>query len=129
MEGEIRTLGTGFFFKPNRTGVSAIVLSAMAWPARLKSADSSVWFHTGPARRRLKRRKPVPRVRISPSPPWSRVEQTGKGSKRRWNVWKYLVIEKGLEERFGMHPQNPDPFQSSEEAIAFRNRIAPNRPR
>jgi hypothetical protein len=49
-----------------------------------------------------------------------RVEQTGKGSKRRWNVWKYRAIEKGLEERFGMHPQNPDPFQSSEEAILVK---------
>jgi hypothetical protein len=55
-----------------------------------------------------------------------RVEHTGKGSKRRWNVWRYRVIEKGLEERVGIHPQNRNPFQSSEEAIAFRKQIAPN---
>ncbi len=57
-----------------------------------------------------------------------RVEQTGKGNKRRWNVWKYRVIGKGLEEKVGMHPQNTETFHSFEEAIAFRKRIAPNQP-
>jgi len=55
-----------------------------------------------------------------------RVEQTGKGSKRRWNVWKYRVVGKGLEEKTSMHPENKDPFQNVEAAIAFRKRIAPN---
>ena len=55
-----------------------------------------------------------------------RVEQTGKGSKRRWNVWRYHVIGKGLEEKSSMDAENKDPFHSLEEAIAFRKRIAPN---
>lgn len=57
-----------------------------------------------------------------------RVEQTGKGSKRRWNVWKYHVVGKGLEEKASLHPANKDPFHSVEEANAFRKRIAPNKP-
>jgi hypothetical protein len=57
-----------------------------------------------------------------------RVEQTGKGSKRRRNVWKYRVLGKGLEEKASMHPENKDPFQSLEAAIFFRKRIAPNQP-
>ncbi len=58
-----------------------------------------------------------------------RVEPSGKRSKRRWNVWKYRVVGKGLEERMAMRPENMDPFHSSEEATAFRNWIAPSRPR
>jgi hypothetical protein len=58
-----------------------------------------------------------------------KVEQTGKGAKRRWNVWKYHVLGKGLENRSSMRPENKDPFHSSGEAIAFRKRIAPNRPK
>ena len=49
-----------------------------------------------------------------------RVERTGKSNKRRWNVWKYRAVGKGLEEKVGMHPENKDPFQSVEAAIAFR---------
>ncbi len=55
-----------------------------------------------------------------------RIEQTGRGNKRRWNVWKYRVIAKGSEERVGMRAQNDEPFHSFEEAIAFRKRVAPN---
>ena len=57
-----------------------------------------------------------------------KVEQTGKGSKRRWNVWKYHMVGKGLEERSSMGPENKNPFHSLEEASAFRKRIAPNQP-
>ena len=57
-----------------------------------------------------------------------KVEPTGRRSKRRWNVWKYRFIGKGLEERIAMHPENKDPFHSSEEAVAFRKRIASNQP-
>jgi hypothetical protein len=56
----------------------------------------------------------------------ARIEHTGKGVKRRWNVWRYRVIGKGLEERVGMRPQNKDPFHSKEEALAYRKHIAPN---
>jgi hypothetical protein len=55
-----------------------------------------------------------------------RIEPTGKGAKRRWNVWKYRVISKGVEEKIGMHPQNKEPFHTSDEAIAFRKQIAPD---
>ncbi len=58
-----------------------------------------------------------------------RVESIGRRSKRRWNVWKYRVVGRGLEERTAMGPENSDPFYSSEEAIAFRNLLAPIRPR
>ena len=58
-----------------------------------------------------------------------KVEPIGKRSKRRWNVWKYRVIGKGMEERTAMGPENRDPFHSSQEATALRNRIAPSRPR
>jgi hypothetical protein len=57
-----------------------------------------------------------------------RIEPTGKGAKRRWSVWKYRVIRRGMEEKVGMHPLNRDPFHSLEEAIAFRKSIAPNQP-
>lgn len=56
-----------------------------------------------------------------------KVEPTGRRSKRRWNVWKYRVIGKGME-RTAMGPENKDPFRSSEDAFAFRNRVAPNQP-
>jgi len=38
------------------------------------------------------------------------------------------VIDKGLEEKVSMHPQNKEPFHGFEEASAFRKRIAPNQP-
>jgi hypothetical protein len=57
-----------------------------------------------------------------------RVEHTGKSNKRRWNVWKYRVVGKGLEEKASMHPENKGPFQSVEEAIAFLKQRAPNQP-
>ena len=37
------------------------------------------------------------------------------------------MIGKGLEERVVMQPENKDPFHSSEEASAFRERVALNR--
>jgi hypothetical protein len=64
---------------------------------------------------------------------WSRtmdeiykIEPNGKRSKRRWNVWRYRVIGKGLEEKIAMHPENQNPFHSSQEAIAFLKLVAPN---
>jgi hypothetical protein len=57
-----------------------------------------------------------------------RIESTGRGGKRRWNVWKYRVVSKGVEERMSMRSQNHTPFHSFDEALAFRKQIAPNQP-
>ena len=57
-----------------------------------------------------------------------KIESTGKGSKRRWSVWKYRVVDQGVGEKAGMPPENRDPFHSSEAAIAFPKRTAPNQP-
>ena len=34
-----------------------------------------------------------------------KVEPTGRRSKRRWNVWKYRVIGRGMQERTAMGPR------------------------